>query len=165
MRLLLKLLEEKNVTDQYVAWFANKEVARFSDNQYEKITFDGQKSYVRRCCESNDVDLYGVFDEGKHIGNISISGLLSFHKRAEISYVIGETTYWGQGVGAFVVAEIIDKAKNQYKLNKLYAGLADDNVGSKRVLEKNGFKLEGVRRRHLQYNNRFYDQLDYGLIL
>ena len=53
----------------------------------------------------------------------------------------------------------------KYKLNKLFAGVADKNLGSKKVLEKNNFKLEGIRKKHLFINNKFYNQLDYGLLL
>ena len=52
-----------------------------------------------------------------------------------------------------------------YKLNKLYAGIAEGNFGSQRVLEKNGFELEGRRINHLFFGGKFYNQLDYGLLL
>jgi len=94
-----------------------------------------------------------------------INGINSIHKRAKLTYVIGETSYWGNGVGYFAVKSLIQLAKNKYKLNKLYAGLADGNTGSQRVLEKNGFILEGTRSQHLFYNGKFYNQLDYGLVL
>ena len=59
----------------------------------------------------------------------------------------------------------ISYLKNVYKLNKLCAGLAEGNIGSQRVLEKNGFKLEGRRLKQLFYGGKFYNQLDYGLLL
>ena len=109
--------------------------------------------------------MYGIFDKDFHIGNILIDGLNSVHKRAELTYVVGETSYWGKGVGCFAVSYIVRLAKSKYKLHKLYAGLADKNLGSKRVLEKNGFVLEGSRFQHLFYNGKYYNQLDYGLLL
>jgi len=60
---------------------------------------------------------------------------------------------------------MVEFGKSKYKLNKLYASLAGANSRSKRVLEKNGFVLEGIRKKHLFYNKEFFDQLDYGLIL
>jgi len=39
------------------------------------------------------------------------------------------------------------------------------NNRSRRVLEKNGFVLEGTRIKHLFYDGKFYNQLDYGLLL
>ena len=60
---------------------------------------------------------------------------------------------------------MIEFGKSKYKLNKLYASVAVANSRSKRVLEKNGFVLEGIRKKHSFYNKEFFDQLDYGLIL
>jgi [ribosomal protein S5]-alanine N-acetyltransferase len=77
------------------------------------------------------------------------------HKKAEITYVVGDRKYWGKGIGSFAVLEISRKAIDYYKLNKLFAGMADSNIGSRRVLEKNGFVLEGTRNKHLFYDGNF----------
>ena len=125
----------------------------------------GQKKYVKSCYYDDDQNLYGIFDNEKHIGNILVKGLLSVHKHAEITYVVGNTTYWGKGVATFAISKIISLARSKYKLNKLFAGVADKNEGSKKVLEKNGFILEGVRKKHVYLNNKFHDELIYGLVL
>ena len=165
MDLTIKILEEENVGKHYLDWFLDTEVVRYSDNQYRKFTIDGQRKYIIDCLLNPDIDLYGIFDDNRHIGNISISGLSSVHKKGEISYIVGDRKYWKKGVGSFAVIEITKKAINIYKLNKLFAGLVDANISSKRVLEKNGFILEGTRIKHLFYNGKFYNQLDYGLLL
>tara|TARA_Y100000816_G_C25972357_1_gene507447 strand:- start:303 stop:800 length:498 start_codon:yes stop_codon:yes gene_type:complete len=165
MKFELMLLKESDVTQSYVDWYSNPDVTSYSDNQYRVFTLDGQKNYVRSCLNNDDIDLYGIFDKGLHIGNIVISGLSSVHKRAEITYVVGDTEYWGKGVASYAISEIVKKSKTDYKLNRLYAGLAEGNTGSARVLEKNGFKLEGKRLNHLFYGGEFHNQLDYGLLL
>ena len=55
--------------------------------------------------------------------------------------------------------------KDRYKLNKIYAGVSSLNIGSKKVLEKNKFILEGVRKKHFYYNQEWSDCLEYGLTL
>jgi len=71
----------------------------------------------------------------------------------------------GKGVATFAISKIISLARSKYKLNKLFAGVADKNEGSKKVLEKNGFILEGVRKKHVYLNNKFHDELIYRLVL
>jgi [ribosomal protein S5]-alanine N-acetyltransferase len=164
MILKLKILKESDVTQSYVDWYSNQDTTSYSDNQYRLFTLDGQKNYIRSCLNNDDIDLYGIFDNGLHIGNIVITGLNSVHKRAEITYVVGNTDYWGKGVASYAISEIVKKSKTDYKLNKLYAGLAEGNVASARVLEKNGFKLEGKRLNHLFYGGEFHNQLDYGIV-
>jgi len=165
MKLNLKILEVSDVTQSYVDWFLRTDVVRYSDNQYRTHTLSGQRSFVDDCLNNQDIDLYGIFDQNLHIGNIMIKGLKSVHKRAELTYLVGNVAYWGKGVGNFAVSSLVYISKNEYKLNKLYAGFAEENIASRRVLEKNGFVLEGKRLQHLYYNGLFYNQLDFGLIL
>ena len=165
MKLSISILQIEQVTQSYVNWFSNEEVVRYSDNQYKTFSFDGQRAYVESCLQNDDVVLYGIFDDTTHIGNTVISGLNSHHLKAELTYIIGETNYWGKGAASFAIAKMIEKAKEEFNLNKLYAGIARGNIASGRVLEKNGFVLEGVRKKHLLYGGDFFDQLDYGLIL
>ena len=165
MRLRVDILQVDQVTESYVNWFSNKEIVQYSVNQYKKFSFEGQCSYVESCLKNNDLDLYGIFDDTLHIGNIAINNLTTVHRRAELTYVVGDTRYWGEGVASFAVSKMIEFGKSKYKLNKLYASVAGANSRSKRVLEKNGFVLEGIRKKHSFYNKEFFDQLDYGLIL
>ena len=165
MRLRVDILQVDQVTESYVNWFSNKEIVQYSVNQYKKFSFEGQCSYVESCLKNNDLDLYGIFDDTLHIGNIAINNLTTVHRRAELTYVVGDTRYWGKGVASFAVSKMVEFGKSKYKLNKLYASVAGANFRSKRVLEKNGFVLEGIRKKHLFYNKEFFDQLDYGLIL
>ena len=165
MELSISILQVEQVTQSYVDWYSDENVIRYSDNQYRKFSFDGQCSYVQNCIKSEDVNLYGIFDKATHIGNIVISGLSSYHRKAELTYVIGETNYWGKGVATFAIANMVQIAKKEFNLNKLYAGIASDNVGSRKVLEKNGFVIEGIRKQHLFYGGVFFDQVDYGLVL
>jgi len=165
MNLKLKILNVKDVSEKYVLWYIDIDVVKFSNNQYRKFSLDGQREYVASCLESSDKDLYGIFDDNFHIGNIVINGLKLPHKNAEITYVIGEKSYWNKGVATFAISEIVKFATIEYKLHKLFASLAENNTGSKRALEKNNFVLEGKRKEHLFFNGKFFNQLDYGLLL
>lgn len=165
MKLILKILNDTDVNQFYLKWFENLDVVRYSDNQYRSFTFKKQLEYVKNCFYDDNINLYGIFDDNTHIGNIKINGIKSIHKRAEITYVIGNTKYWGKGVASFAVSKMIEISKTKYYLNKLFAGVADENLGSIKVLEKNGFILEGKRSKHLYFNGKFHDQLDYGLLL
>ena len=161
----VRILKPDDVTERYVNWLQDPTISRYSDNQYRSFTYCGQQEYVLSCMENPNIDLYGIFASTLHIGNILISGLMCYHKRAEVSYLIGDKNYRNRGAATFAVSEIVRKSRSVYCLNKLIAGVADQNIGSKLVLEKNGFFLEGIRKNHLYYNQSYYSQLDYGLML
>ena len=128
MKLKLQILYEKDVNQSYLDWYQDKEVVSYSDNQYRSFSIEEQKRYVKNCLVSKDIDLFCIFDEDIHIGNILINRLNSVHKWAEITYVVGNKDYWGKGVGFFAVSEIIIKAKNVYKLNKQLCKLTQELV-------------------------------------
>ena len=96
-----------------------------------------------------------------HIGNIKLGPINFIHKFAEISYFIGEKELWGKG---YTTKEIIKIARKK-KLKKLKAGLYEMNLGSKKVLEKNGFIKEGVLKSEIIYKNKRYNSYIFGKIL
>ena len=108
MRLRVDILQVDQVTESYVNWFSNKEIVQYSVNQYKKFSFEGQCSYVESCLKNNDLDLYGIFDDTLHIGNIAINNLTTVHRRAELTYVVGDTRYWAKGVDSFAVSKMVE---------------------------------------------------------
>ena len=149
MRLKISILQVEQVTQKYVDWFSDNEVVKYSENQIENFHLKGNK-YVASCLKNPSLDLYGIFDEDLHIGNIALSGINSVHRVAEITYVVGERLYWGKGVATFACKEIIKLAKSQLN-SQSFAGVSEQNISSKRVLEKNKFVLEGRRIDHLYF--------------
>ena len=161
----LKILTEKDINTDILNWYLDKEVTKFSDNQYRKFTLESQKQYIRDCNATDSKFLYGIFYDKTYIGNMLISNISKNHKTAEISYFIGNRKYWGKGIMTTVIKMVIDLSKAFLKINKLYAGVASENYSSIKALEKNNFIKEGNRIQHLYYNFKYYDQIDYGLIL
>lgn len=85
-------------------------------------------------------------------------------KHAEIGYVFHKD-YWGMGYCTETVALMDRFASETLKLHKLDASVVDTNTGSVRVLEKNGFELEGRLKDHFFIEGRYYDGLLFGKIL
>ena len=83
--------------------------------------------------------------------------------RAEIGYWLAKP-YWGQGIMTDVVGAYIQYAFNELQLLKLVAHVFEFNAASARVLEKNGFKLEGKLRKHHRKDGELVDALIYGLL-
>lgn len=64
---------------------------------------------------------------------------------AELGYWLGQA-HWGQGLMTRVVGLFTPWVMDELRLFRLQAGVVDFNLGSARVLEKNGFQQEGVDR-------------------
>ena len=165
MKVKLNRIDEEIFTKENLSWYLGVDTFKFSDNQYMNFSLESQKKWISETNKCEHTMLLGIFIENKYIGNFQFSDIKSNHNRAEISYMIGDSNYWGKGIMTFVIKEAIKISTTKLNLNKLYAGLAHENHGSKRVLEKNGFLQEGVKKKHLFFNGKWYDQLDYGLLL
>ena len=161
----IKVLKPEDVTMEYVNWFKSKEVIKYSDNQYRNFSLESQRQYVNYCLENQNIELNGIFDNKKHIGNICIEGLQSFHSRAEITFVIGEIDYWGKGIATSAVKYVIKTTGEKYSLKRFFASASSENIASNKVLLNSGFSLEGIRKNHLFFNNKWQDQKIYGLLL
>jgi aminoglycoside 6'-N-acetyltransferase len=63
-----------------------------------------------------------------------------------IDYLIGEAGACGQGAGTALVAALVARVRAQCPEASILTSPEQSNVASCRVLEKNGFRLVGVRR-------------------
>ena len=54
---------------------------------------------------------------------------------------------------------------NKHKIKKLIAGVYDKNISSKKVLEKNKFKLEGVIFKKYIFEGKRMSEYVYGKLL
>jgi RimJ/RimL family protein N-acetyltransferase len=87
------------------------------------------------------------------------------NRRAYIDYYLDKSCR-GKGYGTILVELIIEIAKKK-NFNKLMADPEVNNKGSCKILEKNGFRLVGVLKRHEKQNwsERFDDKALYEILL
>ena len=126
------------------------------------IEFVNEKKY------SKNEYLFGIFyvnEKKTHIGNIKLGPINYHHKFAEISYLIGDLRFQNKGLATKAIEQVLVLAKKKYKLKKIIASLYSNNIASKRVLEKNKFKLEGIIKKKFVFKKKRLDQLIFGKII
>lgn len=100
--------------------------------------------------------------EIKPIGMLFIKSLDWRIPKAELAYYI-DKEHEGKGIVSKALEWLVDHAFNELKINKLFLRVAPDNIGSKRVAEKNGFIVEGILRNDFkQEDGTLIDLLYYG---
>jgi RimJ/RimL family protein N-acetyltransferase len=82
---------------------------------------------------------------------------------AEIGYWLGEA-HWGRGLMTDAVRRFTDYAFATFDLCRIYASVFEGNDGSRRVLEKAGYELEGRLRRAAVKDGRVLDNFLYATI-
>ncbi|MGX5807139.1 MULTISPECIES: GNAT family N-acetyltransferase [Streptococcus] len=154
----LELLSEENSLDVYSFEKENREYFEQNlpprpDNYFDS---EGFKEITRELLTeqtNRDVYMHLIRDaQGVMIGRINLSVLGNDQKIAELGYRIGEN-YTNLGYASEAVRLVLDKAFNNYGLNRIIAGTATDNLASKRVLLKNGFTFSKIIENDLQIHN------------
>lgn len=87
------------------------------------------------------------------------------NKRAYIDYYLDKKCQ-GKGYGT-IVLKLMKELAIKKGIHKLLADPSVDNKGSRKVLEKNGFKLVGILEQHEKeiYSNKFMDKALYEILL
>ena len=104
-------------------------------------------------------NLFAILDDEAIAGTIAISNVVH---GAFCSATLG---YWvdrarnGRGLASAAVGAAVATAFGQLGLHRLEAGTLVDNVGSQRVLERNGFTRIGVAPHYLHIGGAWRDHV------
>tara|TARA_A100001035_G_scaffold255048_1_gene229339 strand:- start:5547 stop:6065 length:519 start_codon:yes stop_codon:yes gene_type:complete len=164
----LKELNRKLISVDYINWMNNKRVIKFTEQRFVKNTKKKIIKFVEEKKKSKIEYLFGIYSVEKkkvHIGNIKLGPINNIHKYAEISYIIGNLQYQNKGFATQAIKKILVIAKKKYKLKKIIASVYSSNIASRKVLEKNKFKLEGIIKKKFIFNKKRLDQLIFGKLI
>jgi RimJ/RimL family protein N-acetyltransferase len=163
-----KLNLKKDITTKYQNWMNDPKINEYTEQDHKKHSLNDIRKFVRDKNKSKKDFLYGIFikkdNSNIHIGNMKLGPIDSTHKSARISYFIGEKKLWGKGYATLAIKELTKKAKKK-GLKKLKAGLYEVNIGSKKALVKNGYKLEGKLKSEIYFQGKRIDLCLFGKIL
>ncbi|MEO5683543.1 MAG: GNAT family protein [Chitinophagaceae bacterium] len=112
--------------------------------------------------DQNPVLVFGIIYNNTCCGVISLIAQQDvYRKSAEIGYWLGEP-FWNKGILTASVRLITDYGFNQLDFIRIFAGVFEYNIPSMKVLEKNGFKKEGVFERSIFKNGQVWDEHRYA---
>jgi ribosomal-protein-alanine N-acetyltransferase len=97
------------------------------------------------------------------IGTCSLFALDTTHRRAMIGYALARA-HWGRGYAQEALRLALEHAFNTLALNRVEADVDPRNTASMRLLERCGFKREGVLRERWRVGDDVQDSAIYGLL-
>ena len=106
---------------------------------------------------------FGIEIDGEIVGVCSLESIDLKNKNAELGYWLGKP-FWKKGYMTEAVKMVVEYGFKKMKLERIYASALDVNIGSQKVLKKLGFKKEGISRKEIFKNNRWYNRLWFGLL-
>jgi ribosomal-protein-alanine N-acetyltransferase len=100
---------------------------------------------------------------GVFVGQLTVGSITWGSARSgQVGYWIDEA-YAGRGITPTALAMAVDHCFGVVGLHRLEASIRPENLPSRRVVEKLGFREEGVRVRQLHINGAWRDHVCYAL--
>ncbi|MGN0818905.1 MAG: GNAT family N-acetyltransferase [Christensenellaceae bacterium] len=165
MRCTLREWSLKDAKDLANALSNKKILDNLRDGVPYPYTEQDAKEYINEMLASdkNDVFAFAICLGGKVVGSIGAfrQGNI-YYRTCEIGYYLAEE-YWGKGVMTDAVRRLCEMIFAETDILRIYAEPFADNSGSRRVLEKAGFKLEGILKNNASKNGKILDTAIYAL--
>jgi RimJ/RimL family protein N-acetyltransferase len=122
------------------------------------------RAFIRSTAGQQPETAFAIVVRDEAVGGIGVVPNADVERvSAEIGYWLAEPL-WGRGIMTEVLAAVTRHAGEAHGLTRIYALPFASNVGSRRVLEKAGYALEGRLRRSAIKDGRVIDQLQYAYI-
>jgi len=100
---------------------------------------------------------------GRFIGTCGFNTLVFQRgRRGEVAYDLSPA-WWGRGVMSAIMPAMLEFGFENLALHRLEAMVTPGNVRSCRLLERHGFKREGVLEDYGFWKGRYWDQIVFGL--
>lgn len=127
-------------------------------------TVENAKTFIRRAAHDAMSCTLAIVIDGEAVGCVSVSFAGDIDSlSAEIGYWLGEP-FWGQGIATDAVGKMCEYVFKHYDIVRIHASVFRYNRASRRVLEKNGFELEGILRKSVYKNGKICDSCVYSLV-
>ncbi len=132
---------------------------------HHPYTFEDAKNYILRVTNDNQTSkAFAIEVDGKIAGNIGIFFKQDvYRKNTEIGYFLAEE-WWDKGVMKKVIKAVVDYIFENFDIIRIYAEPFAENVASRKVLEKVGFRLEAVLKNDVIKNGIIQDSCIYSLL-
>lgn len=136
----------------------------------QPYTFDDASWWIEHANNSSPsgVIIKAIEFNGVFVGCISATaGQFEYHRSAELGYWVGRLSFnkelsnkelWNQGIATEALSLFIEALKDTTHLSRLFVSVVTENRASIRVLEKNGFTLDGTLKQTSYKNGEFFDE-------
>jgi RimJ/RimL family protein N-acetyltransferase len=147
-------------------WFNTPQAIEGLVEQRETFGEDEARRWTARAAEASGPDRkWAVTVDGRPepVGFTALYGL-GRQAAPELGILIGETDLWGRGVGTDAQRLTLARAFEEFGAHRVLELILADNERARRVVERLGFKLEGMMRGHVRRGGRMLDVAVYGLL-
>lgn len=134
------------------------------DDQYTVAAVREEIAAGLKRQEAGEEYTFGIFtDHEGLVGRIRLSAISrGIWQNANLGYFVS-SPYQGHGYAAEAVRQAVVFAFGEIGLHRIQAAVMPWNPASQRVMDKAGFRREGLAERYLQINGVWEDHIIYAL--
>jgi RimJ/RimL family protein N-acetyltransferase len=114
--------------------------------------------------QNNPPRYFAIITDNKLVGSFGVTTKTDiYRKNIEIGYFVTES-HWGKGIATRAIKAATAYAFRNFDIVRVYAESFADNHGSRRALEKAGFKLEAILKSNIIKNEIIKDSCIYSVL-
>jgi RimJ/RimL family protein N-acetyltransferase len=156
-------------SSDYLTWMNDPQVTR-TIGRFDYLLPVSKAKLLRYF---NDIDTDNTVFLGIHrqsrraakprlVGTLKIYDIDALARRASLGIMVGERSAWGHGIASAAIRAACNYVFEVLGFGKIAAGYLASNVGMHKAFCKNGFRVEGVLRRHVFFAGRLDDHVMVG---
>lgn len=166
-RLRIRLFDRNDVDDLY-EYCSDDEVTKYLpfDTYTSKQQAIERIEYCKQGYKELNAPILWAIEykpESKLVGGIDFVKWDEENRYAEIGYLINKK-YWNKGIMTEALKVILEFGFNNMGLNRIQICCDERNIGSARVMEKNGLKYEGTLRKSRYTKGEFVNIKYYSIL-
>lgn len=145
----------------YRNWIENPKVTELMESGWRPLSDADVENLYRSSTEPNDTVVFVILDRatGQPVGACGLYLIQWVCRRADFRIIIGEPSAWDKGLGSEAARLVVACGFDRLNLETIYLGVNTENKRAIRSYERAGFVREGVRRKLIYRNGRYYDAL------
>ncbi|CAN1129194.1 Uncharacterized N-acetyltransferase YoaA [Linum perenne] len=163
-RLTLRPFRESDVDDVW-SYATNQELTRYTPWKKFKSK-EELSSYIQSYCIPHPYCRSVCIDD-RSIGLVTVCpGVRGDERRRADLGGVGSPEYWSKGIGQRVVEMVVVEALKVFpEMVRLQAATDVENKGAQKVLERVGFKKDGVLKKYMFHRGEDRDVAMYSLLI
>lgn len=161
LKILLRPLQERDIDDDYLAWFRNE------DGHLDYFTGSGRiftkemilEDFHKGISEKRWFYYLIESEEGIKIGNVKIGPIDTKNKTSDLVCLVGNRDFLGKGIASRAIAIANSIAFEKYDIRRLHGGMFEGNVASIKAYTKAGWFVEARMRGYYWINGKSEDRI------
>lgn len=159
-RVILRGLRRDDIP-LYRSWLENTIATHFMESGWRPVPDSEIEAIFKASTEPTDTAVFVIVDKatGTPVGVCGLYLIQWICRRGEFRILIGNDAFFGKGLGSEAASLVVSYGFDMLNLETIYLGVNTENKRAIRSYEKAGFQTEGIRRRLIYRNGRYYDAM------